>query len=132
MILLAVRWYLRNCLSYRNLEMNFAERGLDVGRVTLYPWVEQFTSELIGAARPRRHGVRGRWFTGETYVEVSEVWRYVYRAVDQKRQVIDVFVPLLTDFTSARRFVATALAAHYAPTEVVTGLAPALANEIGS
>ena len=55
-ILLAVRWYLRYNLSYRDLEEILAERGIDVDHVTLYRWVQRFTPELIDAARPCRHG----------------------------------------------------------------------------
>ncbi len=91
-ILLAVRWYLRYGLSYRDLEEILAERGIEVNHVTLYRWVQQFTPELIDAARPCRRAVGNRWFVDETYVKVSGVWRYVYRAVDQHGQVIDVFV----------------------------------------
>ena len=82
-ILLAVRWYLRYGLSYRDLEELLAERGIEVDHVTLYRWVQRFTPELIDAARPCRRAVGDRWFTGETYVKVSGVWRYVYRVVDQ-------------------------------------------------
>jgi len=42
-ILLAVRWYLRYGLSYRDLEELLAERGIDVDHVTLYRWVQRFT-----------------------------------------------------------------------------------------
>ncbi len=49
-------------------------------RVTLYRWVQRFTPELIEAARLRGHCWGGRWFTGETYVKVAGVGRYVYRA----------------------------------------------------
>ena len=129
-ILLAVRWYLRYSLSYRDLEEILAERGIDVDHVTLYRWVQRFTPELIDAARPRRHAVGDRWFVDETYVKVSGVWRYVYRAVDQHGQVIGVFVSRRRDIASARRFFTTALAAHHAPAEVITDRAPALANVI--
>jgi transposase-like protein len=129
-ILLAVRWYLRYALSYRDLEEFLAERGIDVDHVTLFRWVQQFTPELIDAARPCRHKVGDRWFVDETYVKVSGVWRYVYRAVDQHGQVIDVYVSKRRHIASARRFFATALAANGAPSEVVTDRAPALANVI--
>ena len=42
-ILLAVRWYLRYGLSYRDLEELLAERGIEVDHVTLYRWVQRFT-----------------------------------------------------------------------------------------
>ena len=66
----------------------------------------------------------------ETYVKVAGVWRYVYRAVDQHGQVIDVSVSRRRDIASARRFFTTALAAHPTPVEVITDRAPALANVI--
>src|SRR3954453_4844729 len=58
-ILLAVRWYLRYGLSYRDLEELLAERGIEVDHVTLYRWVQRFTSLLIDAARPCRHVAGG-------------------------------------------------------------------------
>ena len=129
-ILLAVRWYLRFGLSYRDLEELLAERGIDVDHVSVYRWVQRFTPRLIDAARPCRHAVGHRWFVDETYVKVAGVWRYVYRAVDQHGQVIDVYVSLRRDIAAARRFFNTALSAHGAPGEVVTDLGPALEHVI--
>ena len=51
-ILLAVRWYLRYGLSYRDVEELLAERGVDVHHVTVYRWVQWFTPLMIEAARP--------------------------------------------------------------------------------
>ena len=91
-VLLAVRWYLRYNLSYRDLEELLAER-VEVGHVTLFRRVQRFTPLLVEAARSCRHLVGDRWFVDETYVRVvAGVWRYVYRAVDQYGQVIDVLV----------------------------------------
>ena len=84
-ILLAVRWYLRYGLSYRDLEELLAERGIQVDHVTLYRWVQRFTPVLIDAARPMRHTVGDQWFVDETYVKVAGVWHYVYRAVNKAR-----------------------------------------------
>ena len=92
LILLAVRWYPRYGLSYRDVQELLAERGVDVDHVTIYRWVQRFTPLVIDAARPCRHSVGDRWFVDETYVRVAGVWRYVYRAVDQNGQVIDVNV----------------------------------------
>jgi hypothetical protein len=46
-ILLAVRWYLRSGLSYRDLEELLAERGIEVDHVTLYRWVQRFTATRV-------------------------------------------------------------------------------------
>ncbi len=129
-ILLAVRWYLRFGLSYRDLEELLAERGIEVDHVTLFRWVQRFTPLLVDAARPCRHAVGFRWFVDETYVKVSGRWRYVYRAVDDHGQVIDVMVSPRRDIAAARRFFSTAITAHGAPEEVVTDLAPALEHVI--
>ena len=98
--------------------------------VTLFRWVQRFTPELIDAARPRRHATRDRWFVDKTYVKVNGVWRYVYRAIDQNGQVIDLFVSKHRDIASARKFLATSLLAHRIPTEVITDRAADLANVI--
>jgi IS6 family transposase len=129
-IVLAVRWYLRFGLSYRDLEELLAERGIDVDHVTLYRWVHRFTPALIDEARPSRHAVGRRWFVDETYVKVAGVWRYVYRAIDEHGQVIDVLVSKRRDITAARRFFAAAIDAHGEPDEVITGRAAALAYVI--
>jgi IS6 family transposase len=119
-IVLAVRWYLRYGLSYRDVEELLTERGIEVDHVTVYRWVQRFTPLLADAARPCRHAVGDRWFVDETYVKVAGRWRYVYRAIDQYGQIIDVCVSARRDIRAARRFFTTALGAHDEPTEVVT------------
>jgi IS6 family transposase len=100
-IVLAVRWYLRFGLSYRDVEELLAERGVEVDHVTVYRWVLRFTGLLAEAARPCRQTVGDRWQVDETYVKVAGQWRYVYRAIDQFGQVIDVFVSLQRDGRAA-------------------------------
>jgi transposase-like protein len=119
-VVLAVRWYLRFGLSYRDVEELLAERGIEVDHVTVYRWVQRFTPLLADAARPCRHAVGDRWYVDETYVKVAGRWRYVYRAIDQYGQIIDVFVSPRRDSDAARRFFTTALRAHGEPVEVVT------------
>jgi hypothetical protein len=103
-ITVAVRWYLRYGLSYRDVEELLAERGIEVDHVTIYRWVHRFTPLLIDAARPCRHAPGDRWFVDETYVKVSGRWVYLYRAIDQFGQVIDVMVSQKRDLAATRRF----------------------------
>src|ERR687898_1342676 len=124
-IVLAVRWYLRFGLSYRDVEELLIERGVEVDHVTIYRWVLRFTPLLADAARPCRHRVGSRWQVDETYVKVAGQWRYVYRAIDQFGQVIDVFVSARRDAKAARRFFDRAIGTtKIAPVEVVTDQAP--------
>src|SRR3954463_329330 len=73
------------------------------------------------AARPCRHRVGDRWWVDETYVKVSGRWRYVYRAIDQFGQIIDVYVSPRRDSGAARCFFTRALATtKVIPAEVTT------------
>ena len=133
-ILVAIRWYLRYNLSYRDVEELLVERGVEVDHVTVFRWVQRFTPLLADAARFARHAPGERWFVDETYVKVNGSWRYVYRAVDQYGRVIDVLVSARRDAHAARRFFRRALAAlKVIPTEVVTDAAavyPAVLHEL--
>ena len=82
-ILLAVRWYLRFGLSYRDVEELLAERGVEVDHVTVFRWVQRFTPLLAEAARPCRHAIGDCWHVDETYLKVGGSLRYLYRAIDQ-------------------------------------------------
>jgi len=76
---------------------------------------------LNSYARPCRHRAGDRWFADETYVRVGGRWRYVYRAIDQFGQVIDVFVSPRRDARAARRFFEQAIdTTKVAPVEVIT------------
>ena len=115
---------MRYGLSYRDVEELLAERGVTVDHVTIYRWVQRFTPEFIEAARPCRHSPGDRWFVDETYVKVTGQWAYLYRAVDQHGQVIDVLLSVRRDLAAARRLFTRAVHAGTIPVEVTTGRAP--------
>jgi len=77
-ISVAVRWYLRYGLSYRDVEELLAEHGVTVDDVTVYRWVQRFTPEFIEAVRLARQAPGDRWFADETYVKVAGPWTYLY------------------------------------------------------
>src|SRR5229473_1558157 len=87
-------------------------------------WVQRFTPEFIEAARLCRHAPGDRWFVDETYLKVAGKWTYLYRAVDQHGQVIDVLLSVRRDLAAARRFFARAVRAGTVPVEVTTDRAP--------
>jgi IS6 family transposase len=96
--------------------------------------VQRFTPLLADAARPCRHLVGDRWQVDETYVKVAGRWRYVYRAIDQFGQIIDVFVSARRDAGAARRFLQQAIKiTKVQPVEIVTDKAatyPAVLEEL--
>jgi transposase, IS6 family len=130
-ISVAIRWYPRYGLSYRDVEELLAERGISVDHVTIYRWVQRFTPEFIEAARPCRHCPGNRWFADKTYVKVGGQWTCLYRAVDQYGQVIDVLLSARRDLAAARRFFARAMRTGTIPAEVTTDRAPAYPRVLG-
>ena len=82
--------------------------------------MQRFTPEFIEAARPCRHAPGDRGFVDETHVKVTGQWTYLYRAVDQHGQVIDVLLSLRRDLAAARRFFTRAMRAGTIPAEVTT------------
>jgi transposase-like protein len=123
-IAVAVRWYLRYGLSYRDVEELLVERGIVVDHVTVYRWVQRFTADFVDAARPARHCPGDRRFVDETYVKIAGLWHYLYRAVDQHGQVIDVLVCARRNAAPARTFFARALHHGHTPVQITTDQAP--------
>src|SRR6201984_3266943 len=81
-ILLAVGWYLRFSLSYRDVEELLTERGLQADHVTVWRWVQRYASELQRVLRRHLKRTNDSWRLDETYIRVKGKWRYLYRAVD--------------------------------------------------
>ena len=103
-IVTAVRWYGRFRLSLRDVCDLLAERGVDVSPRTVLSWVHTFGPLLAAALRRKARPLGSRWYVDETYVRVSGAWAYLYRAVDEMGQVVDVLLREHRDLASARAF----------------------------
>src|SRR5262249_23308725 len=104
----AVRWSCRFRLSLADVSDLLAERGIDVSPRTILTWVHTFGPLLAAAVRRAARPVGRRWYCDETYVRVAGAWAYVYRAVDDYGQVVDVLLRARRDLASARAFFAPA------------------------
>ncbi len=69
-ILLAVGWYLRFSLSYRDVEELLGERGLSVDHVTGWRWVQRYAPEIQCRLRTRLRPTNDSWRVDETYIRV--------------------------------------------------------------
>ena len=87
-----MRWYLRYRLSYADVAELLAERGVAVDPSSVYAWVQEFAPLYEEAARAFPRQVGACWSVDETYVKVVGAWAYVYRAIDEQGQVVDVYV----------------------------------------
>jgi IS6 family transposase len=108
-ILWAVRWYLMFPISYRDLELMLADRGVGVAHTTLFRWVQTYAPEIEKRIRPHLHVSNGSWRVDETYVRVKGRWMYLYRAVDSRGQTIDFLLSARRDAEAAKRFFRKAL-----------------------
>jgi transposase-like protein len=83
--------------------------------------VHRFGPQLADLARRLARKVGRRWWTDETYVRVRGRWAYLYRAVDEAGQVIDVLLRDHRDLTSAKAFFRQAIARRgVRPSDVIT------------
>jgi IS6 family transposase len=120
-IALAIRWYLRYRLSYADVAEWLTERGITVDPSTIYDWVRTFTSRFVAAARRHRAPVGRRWRVDETYLKIGGRWRYLFRAIDEQGQIVDVYRSDRRDAAAAQRFFEGALdTCGTAPTRVIT------------
>src|SRR5215213_980133 len=109
-ILWVVRWYLMFPISYRDLELMLADRGVKVDHTTIFRWIQAYAMELEKRIRPHLRTSNGSWRVDETYVKVKGRWTYLYRAVDSRRQTIDFLLSAKRDAEAAKRFFRKALA----------------------
>lgn len=123
---LAVRWYLRYRLSYADVAELLAERGVRVDPSSIYAWVQEFAPLYEDAARSFRRAVGERWSVDETYVKVAGDWVYVYRAIDEHGQIVDVYISTARATDDAAAFFRRAIeATGVVPSEVTTDCAAA-------
>ncbi|QYZ72208.1 IS6 family transposase [Neotabrizicola shimadae] len=132
-ILLAVRWYCRYPLSYRDVRDMLAERGIMVDAASIYRWVRKFGPEIRKRALSRHRSWRGlTWHVDETYIRVNGRWCYLWRAVDQFGQLIDFRLTARRDAKAARAFLRQAreTVRLYQPLTIITDKAPTYAKVI--
>ena len=130
-IVMAMRWYLRFRLSAADVRDLLAERGVDVSARTVLYWVQKFAPLLARAGRRAATRPGARWWCDETYVRVGGKWAYLYRAIDEAGQVVDVLLRTRRDLDSARAFfILATYRRRAAPDEVITDKHPAYVRAI--
>src|SRR4051794_24082602 len=130
---LAVRCYLRFRLSYADVVEWLAERHISVDPSTVFDGVQKFALLYQDAAKAHRHRVGQRWSVDETYVKVAGRWGYVYRAIDESGQVVEVLFQEHRDTEAAAAFFRAALEntgviPHTVTTDKAAAYPPALAE----
>src|SRR6201998_3019192 len=86
----AIWLYLRFTLSYRDVEELLAERGLDISYETVRRWVLKFGPAIARRLRQRRPRPSNRWHLDEMVVRIAGERLYLWRAVDDEGEVLDI------------------------------------------
>jgi transposase-like protein len=80
------------------------ERGLSVDHVTIWRWVQRYAPILNARIRHEIRHPNRSWRVDETYIRVSGVWAYLYRAVDSGDDTIDFMLSPKRALTAAKLF----------------------------
>ena len=96
--------YFRFSLSYRDAELMMAERGLVVSYETVRRWCDKFGREYAKRLRRCQGPPGDTWHLDEVYLKINGQFQYLWRAVDQEGQVIDVLVQSERNAHAAERF----------------------------
>jgi putative transposase len=100
----AVWLYYRFNLSHRDIEDLLAERGIIVSYETIRLWCIKFGAKYSKRLKPRHRGFGDTFYIDEVFVKINGKQHYLWRAVDQDGEVVDVFLQAKRDGTAAKRF----------------------------
>jgi putative transposase len=100
----AVWLYHRFGLSLREVEDLLAERGITVSYEAIRLWCEKFGLDYARKLRRRRGRLGDTWFLDEVFVTIRGERHYLWRAVDQDGDLIDILVQRRRDARAAKRF----------------------------
>ena len=98
--------YFRFPLSFREVEELMLQRGVTVSYETIRRWCLKFGQAYANGLRRRRPAAGDKWHLDEVFVKINGERHYLWRAVDQDGNVLDVLVQSKRDAKAAKRFMA--------------------------
>lgn len=117
----AVWLYFRFNLSHRDIEDLLAERGITVSYESVRLWCIKFGAKYARRLKRKHGGYGDTFFIDELFVKINGKRHYLWQAVDQDGEVVEVFLQERRDGRSAKRFFKRLLASHGGePRNIVT------------
>lgn len=117
----AVWLYFRFSLSYRDVEELLAERGVVVTYETIRQWCQKFGQQYANQLRRRRAQPGDTWHLDEVFVTINGKGQYLWRAVDQQGNVLDILVQSRRNKGAAKTFFRKLLkGCEYVPRVLIT------------
>jgi len=117
----AVWLYFRFNLSHRDIEDLLAERGITVSREAIRLWCIKFGAIYARRLKRKHCGFGDTFYIDEVFVNINGKQHYLWRAVDQDGDVVDVYLQAKRDGAAAKRFFKRLLRSHGGePRKIVT------------
>jgi putative transposase len=117
----AVWLYYRFNLSHRDIEDLLAERGIVVTRESIRLWCIKFGAIYTRRLKRKHRGYGDTFYIDEVFVKINGKQHYLWRAVDQDGEVVDVYLQAKRDGVAAKRFFRRLLRLHGGePRKIVT------------
>ena len=117
-IILCVSWYRSFKLSFRDLVIMMADRGISLAHTTILRWVQHYLPEFEKRWKRYARPVGASWRMDETYIKVRGQWVYLYRAVDKAGRTVDFFLSQKRDVNAAKSFLRRAIKNTRKPTKI--------------
>jgi putative transposase len=113
--------YFNFALSYREVEMMLARRGIEVSYETIRQWCLKFGQAYANELRRRRPRPGDKWHLDEVVLKIKGQQCYLWRAVDQEGVVLDILVQSRRDTKAATKFFKKVLKGlEYVPRVIIT------------
>ena len=100
----AVWLYFKFNLSHRDIEDLLAKRGTQVSYEAIRLWCNKFGPKYAAKLRRKHQGYGDTFFLDEVFIKINGVQHYLWRAVDQDGEVVDIFLQKRRDGKAAMRF----------------------------
>jgi putative transposase len=100
----AIWLYHRFCLSFREVEELLTERGITITNETVRQWCQKFGPDYACKLKKRQGRLGDTWHIDEIFVTIQGERHYLWRAVDQDGDVIDILVQRRRNQSAAERF----------------------------
>src|SRR5215470_19877114 len=100
----AIWAYHRFCLSFRDVEDLLAERRIIVSYETIRRWCQKFGPDYARKLKRLQGRLGDTWHLDELFLKINGELQYLWRAVDQDGNVIDILVQSRRDQHKAERF----------------------------
>ncbi len=117
----AVWVYYHFNLSHRDVEDLLAERGVVVSHESIRLWCNKFGAKYAARLRKRHQGYGDTFFIDEVFIKIDGEQHYLWRAIDQDGEAVDVFLQKRRNTRAAKRFFKRLVKKHKGePRKIVT------------